>query len=72
MVVVLAQPCGTSLWFDANSAVDDLRVPWRLTPSDLGWLTDAVQAGFIAGTMVFALTGLADRFPANRIFVAAA
>lgn len=66
--IVLAQLCGTSLWFSANSAADDLRGLWGLTTSDLGWLTNAVQAGFIVGTLTFALTGLADRYPASRIF----
>ena len=66
--IVLAQLCGTSLWFSANSAADDLRSLWGLTTSDLGWLTNAVQAGFIVGTLTFALTGLADRYPASRIF----
>jgi len=66
--IVLAQLCGTSLWFSANSAADDLRHLWGLTSGDLGWLTNSVQAGFIVGTLTFALTGLADRFPASRIF----
>jgi MFS family permease len=70
--IVLAQLCGTSLWFSANSAADDLRSLWGLTTSDLGWLTNAVQAGFIAGTLTFALTGLADRYPASRIFTVCA
>jgi predicted MFS family arabinose efflux permease len=69
--IVFAQLCGTSLWFSANSAADDLRHLWGLTTTDIGWLTNAVQAGFIVGTMTFALTGLADRFPASRIFTIA-
>jgi hypothetical protein len=67
--IVLAQLCGTSLWFSANSAADDLRRLWGLSTSDIGWLTNSVQGGFIAGTLFFALSGLADRFPASRIFV---
>ena len=66
--IVFAELCGTSLWFSANSAADDLQRLWQLSSSDLGWLTNAVQAGFIVGTLSFALTGLADRFPASRIF----
>lgn len=68
-LIVLAQLCGTSLWFSANSAADDLRRLWGLTTGDIGWLTSVVQGGFIVGTLVFALTGIADRFPASRIFV---
>jgi MFS family permease len=66
--IVLAQLCGTSLWFSANSAADDLQRLWHLSTSDIGWLTNAVQFGFITGTLVFALAGLADRFAASRIF----
>lgn len=66
--IVLAQLFGTSLWFSTNSAADDLTRLWQLTPTDIGWLTNAVQGGFIVGTLVFAFSGLADRFPASRIF----
>jgi MFS family permease len=71
-VIVLAQLLGTSLWFSANAAADDLALTWGLTPADIGSLTSAVQLGFIAGTLVFALSGLADRFSASRIVAACA
>lgn len=68
ITIVLAQLFGTSLWFSANSAADDLIRLWGLSPADIGWLTNAVQAGFIVGTLSFAFTGYADRFAASRIF----
>jgi MFS family permease len=71
-VIVVAQLLGTSLWFSANAAFDDLARAWHLATADLGHLTIAVQAGFIAGTFVFAISGLADRFPASRVFAACA
>lgn len=67
-VIVIAQLFGTSLWFSANSAADDLTRLWGLTPAGIGWLTNAVQAGFIVGTLLFAFSGWADRFAASRIF----
>jgi len=67
-VVVIAQLFGTSLWFSANSAADDLMLVWGATVSDVGLLTNAVQLGFILGTLIFSISGLADRFPASRIF----
>jgi MFS family permease len=67
-VIVVAQFFGTSLWFSANSAADDLMRQWQVGPAALGPLTAAVQAGFIAGTLFFSLSGLADRFRASRIF----
>lgn len=71
-VIALAQLFGTSLWFSANGAADDLMRAWGLTVADLGTLTNAVQAGFIVGTLAFALSGLADRFAASRIFTCCA
>lgn len=66
--IVLAQLLGTSLWFTGNSAAADLAVQWGLTTADLGHITIAVQAGFIVGTLLLAVSGLADRFPASSIF----
>lgn len=71
-VIVIAQLFGTSLWFSANAASDDLARAWGATAADIGWLTNAVQLGFILGTLGFAVSGLADRFPASRIFSVAA
>lgn len=69
---MLAQLLGTSLWFSANSAADDLLRAWNMGPAEIGTLTNAVQLGFICGTMAFAVTGLADRFAASRIFAVCA
>jgi MFS family permease len=71
-LIVLAQLFGTSLWFSANAAAASLVREWGLSTGDIGLLTNAVQLGFIAGTFVFAFTGLADRFPASRIVAACA
>src|SRR5690606_3444774 len=70
-IIALAQLLGTSLWFSANAAADDLVRSWHVTPADIGWLTSAVQAGFILGTLTIALGGVADSFRASRIFVLA-
>ena len=67
-IIVIAQLFGTSLWFSANSAADDLMRNWQISTADIGTLTNAVQLGFILGTLSFAISGLADRFPASRIF----
>lgn len=71
-VIVIAQLFGTSLWFSANSAADDLMRTWGASPADIGSLTNATQLGFILGTLAFAITGLADRFAASRIFAVCA
>lgn len=68
--IVLAQLCGTSLWFSVNGVGLSLIHDLGLDEADLGWLTLAVQTGFIIGTLFIATTGLADRFRASHIFAA--
>ncbi|CAM3466320.1 MFS transporter [Halomonas lysinitropha] len=70
-VIVLAQLCGTSLWFSVNGVGLSLSRDLGLSEADLGRLTLTVQAGFITGTLFIATTGLADRFRASRIFATA-
>lgn len=48
-----------------------MRAVWRLEPGDIGWLTNATQLGFIAGTLGLSATRLADSYPASRIFFVA-
>lgn len=69
-VIVLSQFAGTSLWFAVNAVLPDLQRTWSLPPAALATLTSAVQLGFVAGTLVFALLMLADRFPPTRVFLA--
>jgi MFS family permease len=68
-VIVLAQLFGTSLWFSGNAAAADLAAEW--SPFLRGLLLTSVQIGFIAGTLAIAISGLADAFPASRIFAVA-
>src|SRR5690348_1951860 len=70
--IAIAQLFGTSLWFSANSAAPDLMRAWGIGISGIGLLTNAVQLGFILGTLTIALSGLADRYRASRIFVLSA
>ena len=71
-VIVLAQLAGTSPWFAVNAVMADLQREHGYSAADLGTLTSAVQLGFIVGTLVFALLGIADRFSARRVFLASA
>ncbi|MCP1727785.1 MFS family permease [Natronospira proteinivora] len=67
-IIVLAQFFGTSLWFTPNAVIHSLTQDWAVDATALAHLTSAVQLGFISGTLLFALSGLADRWPASRIF----
>ena len=67
-LIVLAQLLGTSTWFAVNAVMPDLQRAFGWEAAAVGTLTSALQAGFIAGTLVFTLLALADRFPARRVF----
>lgn len=70
-LIVLAQLCGTSLWFSPNSAADSLSAEWALTTAQFGQLTGATQIGFILGSLILAASGAADRYPASKLFAIA-
>lgn len=67
-LIVISQFCCTSLWFAGNAVMEDLVKNFHLQASALGHLTSAVQLGFIAGTLLFALLSIADRFSPSRVF----
>lgn len=67
-IIAIAQLFGTSLWFSANGAAESLMIAWQASAADIGWLTNAVQLGFIIGTLGLSLSGAADRFRASWLF----
>lgn len=71
-VIIASQFAGTSLWFAANAVLPDLQRDAGLSGQAIGWVTSAVQLGFIAGTLVFALLSLADRYSPRKVFLASA
>ena len=71
-VIALSQFAGTSLWFAINAVMADLQRAADLPAAAVGWLTGAVQLGFIAGTLVFALLAVADRFSPRLVFLCSA
>ena len=49
------------VWFSASAVVPALASQWHLSAGAAAWLTAPVQAGFVAGAIVSAVSGLADR-----------
>lgn len=69
-VIVVSQFAGTSPWFAVNAVMPDLQAAWALPATAVATVTSAVQLGFVAGTLAFALLMLADRFAPTRVFLA--
>lgn len=71
-LLVLAQFLGTSPWFAVNAVMPDLQQDFGWPAAAVGTLTSALQLGFVAGTLVFALLAVADRFPPRAVFLGCA
>ena len=59
-VVSLAQFLGMTLWFSATAVTPFLIAEFAIPDRNAAWLTMAVQAGFVTGTLVSAVGNLAD------------
>ncbi|MCE2659287.1 MAG: MFS transporter, partial [Rubrivivax sp.] len=53
--LVVAQLLGVSPWFAANAVMPDLQRSTGWPDTAVATLTSALQLGFIAGTLIFAL-----------------
>ena len=58
--LALAELLGMSLWFSANAVAPGLAMAFSLSSTQTAWLTMAVQAGFVVGTLVTAVSNVAD------------
>ncbi len=68
----LAVVLSMTTWFSATAVVPELTRDWALGPSAAAWLTNGVQAGFVAGALVSSLLALADVWPLTRLMAGAA
>ncbi|HEX5023855.1 MAG TPA: MFS transporter [Agriterribacter sp.] len=66
--IVIAQFFCTSLWFAGNAIMPDLMKNFDVDQSFLANLTSSIQFGFIAGTFLFALLTVPDRFSPSLVF----
>ncbi|MEE8265486.1 MAG: MFS transporter [Acidiferrobacterales bacterium] len=68
LIIIFSQFTGTSLWFASNAVLGDLQQVWGLGGDALGYMTSAVQLGFIVGTLGFAFFAISDRFSPRIVF----
>ncbi|MEM9279849.1 MAG: MFS transporter [Pseudomonadota bacterium] len=71
-LLVLAQVSALSLWFISSAVLPDMLREYEISALAQAALTSAVAAGFVAGALISALTGLSDRFDPRRVFAACA
>jgi MFS family permease len=64
----IAEFLGMTLWFSATAVAPTLIMDFRLNAGQAAWLTMAVQAGFVGGTLFSALLNLPDVMNARWLF----
>jgi MFS family permease len=67
-LIVLSQFAGTSLWFSGNAIHTDISKAFQLEQDAIAIVTSLVLIGFIAGTFLYAITAVADRFKPSIVF----
>lgn len=70
--LALTQVAVLSLWFATSAAAPGLTAEFDLRPGRLGLLVNAVQGGFVIGSIASAFLGLADRLDPRRYYAIAA
>ncbi len=71
-LLVVATMAGMSLWFMTAAVLPDMAAEANVGEAQLAWLSSAVQAGFVCGSLLFALTGIPDRIDPRRVFAVCA
>lgn len=66
--IVLSQFAGTSLWFVGNAILPELKQALNLSQYAVSHVTSAVMLGFVAGTLVYGILSLADRYSPVKLF----
>lgn len=69
-LIAVCEVAAMAVWFSASAIVPALTAEANLPALNASLFTSAVQAGFVVGTLISAILGLADRFDARRLFCA--
>src|ERR1041385_9085941 len=72
VLLALAELFGMALWFSGSAVVPAPSHEWNLSTSQASWLGNAVQFGFVAGTLVSATLNLSDIITTRHLFAVSA
>ena len=71
-LLAAAELLGMALWFSGSAVVPALAHEWNLSTNQASWLANAVQFGFVAGTLISATLNLADIITTRHLFAVSA
>ncbi len=69
MLLAFCEVLALALWFSAAAVVPVLRADYGLGDIQASLVSSSVSVGFVVGTLVSAILGLADRIPPRRFFM---
>lgn len=58
-------------WFSATAILPEFSASLKLQPSEAGWLTNAVQVGFVVGALASSLLSIADTWRLTKLMAIA-
>ncbi len=70
VALAVAELLGMSLWFSATAVTPSLAATFALSDQQTAWLTVAVQAGFVVGTLLTAALNVADAVNPRHLMTA--
>lgn len=71
-VLAVCEVLGMSLWFSASAVLPTLKIQYAISGVQAAALSSGVALGFVVGTLLSAVLGLADRIESRRFFAASA
>jgi len=72
ILLVVCEAFSLSLWFSATAVIPVLKLNFAINDARASLFSSIVAVGYVAGTLISALLGLADRLPPRLFFMAAA
>ena len=69
-LLAFCEVAAMALWFSASAVLPSLQAEYEIGPTLASLYTSSVQTGFVAGTLLSALLGLADRLDMRHFFMA--
>ena len=72
LTLVIAEMAGMSPWFTSAAVLPDMVREGGIDPFHQALLSTGVQAGFVVGALVVAISGIADRIDPRRVFAVSA
>lgn len=70
-LLILCEVLALSLWFSSTAVIPSLKADYGLDDASASLISSMVSVGFVIGTLISAIFGLADRLPPVRFFAGA-